>query len=78
MLYYFCSLANCADGENPSAGLIKDTAGNLYGTTYSGVRRLAGTVFELAPPAQPSGTWSVTVLHNFCSLADCADGAQPE
>jgi len=48
-----------------------DTAGNLYGTTFFGV-------FELAPPAQPGGAWTETVLHNFCSLANCADGSQPE
>ena len=70
VLHHFGSLPNGADGIWPSAGVIMDTAGNLYGTTLLGV-------FELAPPAQPGGTWTETVLYNFCSLANCADGAAP-
>ena len=33
VLYSFCSAAACADGSGPSSGLIRDRAGNLYGTT---------------------------------------------
>lgn len=47
------------DGGIPFAGLIRDAAGNLYGTTYSGGAGGAGTVFKLAP----DGT--ETVLHAF-------------
>ena len=36
------------DGSGPSGGLIRDAAGNLYGTT-SGVFSGYGTVFKLAP-----------------------------
>jgi len=36
-----------ADGEYPSAGLIRDAAGNLYGTTYGGGRSNWGTVFKV-------------------------------
>lgn len=32
------------DGENPFAGPIMDTSGNLYGTTRAGY----GTVFEIS------------------------------
>jgi uncharacterized repeat protein (TIGR03803 family) len=32
---------------NPSAGLIADADGNLYGTTENGGANNAGTVFEL-------------------------------
>jgi|SRR5215469_12144001 len=35
VLYSFCSLANCADGAFPSAGLI-DVNGTLYGTNRTG------------------------------------------
>jgi uncharacterized repeat protein (TIGR03803 family) len=35
-LYSFCSQSGCADGENPSAGLIRACDGNFYGTTPSG------------------------------------------
>jgi uncharacterized repeat protein (TIGR03803 family) len=56
VLYYFCSAENCSDGLFPSAGLIQDSAGNLYGTTaWGGIfdSRCAGafscgTVFKLS------------------------------
>jgi hypothetical protein len=41
VLYNFCSTANCADGSNPYAGLIFDSVGNLFGTTYDGGRGAA-------------------------------------
>ena len=51
-------------GEDfPMAGLIFDKAGNLYGTT-SGANG-PGTVFRLAPPAHPGGTWTETTLWRF-------------
>jgi uncharacterized repeat protein (TIGR03803 family) len=65
------------DGGNPLAGLIMDAAGNLYGTTRGGGTNClgCGTVFKLAPTGD--GTWKETVLYNFCSVANCADGEQP-
>ena len=36
VLYSFCALYNCPDGECPSGALIFDQKGNLYGTTESG------------------------------------------
>ncbi|MGB7640369.1 MAG: choice-of-anchor tandem repeat GloVer-containing protein, partial [Terriglobales bacterium] len=35
VLYGFCSVQNCADGNDPSSTLIFDGAGNLYGTACS-------------------------------------------
>jgi uncharacterized repeat protein (TIGR03803 family) len=70
-IYNFCSLSNCADGYGPDAGLIQATDGNLYGTT-NGRRIFSGTVFKITL----GGT--LTTLHNFCSLTNCADGAYPE
>jgi uncharacterized repeat protein (TIGR03803 family) len=64
------------DGANPWAGLAFDHAGNLYGTTLNGGLANAGTVFKLTPDGD--GTWTESVLYNFCSLARCADGAGPE
>jgi uncharacterized repeat protein (TIGR03803 family) len=53
---------NGRDGEGPYAGLIFDSAGNLYGTTFSGGAYGDGTVFELTPEA---GGWTEKILHNF-------------
>jgi uncharacterized repeat protein (TIGR03803 family) len=60
------------DGSAPSAGLIFDAAGNLYGTTYVGGTSSAGTVFELTPAA--GGTWTEKVLYSF---GGGTDGANP-
>lgn len=59
------------DGSSPIGGVIFDTAGNLYGTTYGGGAHGGGTVFELTP--QPSGVWTKTLLHSF----DGTDGGNP-
>jgi uncharacterized repeat protein (TIGR03803 family) len=76
VLYSFCVQANCADGTTPVAGLIIDKAGHLYGTTNGGGAGNGGAVFELTPNAAKT-KWKETVLHSFCSQADCADGASP-
>jgi uncharacterized repeat protein (TIGR03803 family) len=49
VLYNFCPLSGCADGYNPFASVIFDTAGNLYGTTAGGGANSQGTVFEITP-----------------------------
>src|ERR1700732_3475949 len=52
VLYSFCSKPSCSDGRGPVAGLIADSAGNLYGTTQSGgggCFQGCGVVFKLAP-----------------------------
>jgi uncharacterized repeat protein (TIGR03803 family) len=62
-----------ADGVNPYAGLIFDTAGNLYGTTNVGGDYSSGTVFELTP--EQGGGWTEKKLHNFG--IDSTDGVSP-
>jgi len=57
----------------PTGGLIFDQAGNLYGTTRQGGAHGGGVVFKLAPNAD--GTWTESVLYDFCSLTGCTDGA---
>jgi uncharacterized repeat protein (TIGR03803 family) len=52
-LYNFCSLANCADGSDPGAGLLQATNGILYGTTYDGGANGDGAVFSLAVGLAP-------------------------
>jgi hypothetical protein len=76
ILYEF---AGDADGRQPSAGVVFDASGNLYGTTSYGGNNQAcgggcGTVFELSPPAQSGGAWTHTVLYTF---QGGFDGAQP-
>jgi uncharacterized repeat protein (TIGR03803 family) len=56
------------DGANPLASLLRDAAGNLYGTTYFGGASKAGVVFKLSP------TGAETVLYSFTGGAD---GANP-
>ena len=41
------SFANGSDGGTPYAGVIRDAAGNLYGTAFSGGTGGFGTVFKL-------------------------------
>ncbi len=78
VLYNFCSsYPYCTDGSGPDAVLIQDDEGNLYGTTNLGGANLngLGTVFKLTPSG---GTWTETVLYNFCSDPNCTDGSHPQ
>src|SRR5579859_6434833 len=60
------------DGYTPSAGLIFDQKGNLYGTTTrGGAFGDFGTVFRLTPNGD--GDWTENVLHSF----DGKDGWVP-
>ena len=54
MLYDF---GVAADGNSPYAGLIRDSAGNLYGTTYDGGTG-AGVVYKLDTIGQQSVLYS--------------------
>ncbi|HEX3430965.1 MAG TPA: choice-of-anchor tandem repeat GloVer-containing protein [Rhizomicrobium sp.] len=65
VLYNF---AGSSDGGDPDATLIRDSAGNLYGTADYGGTAFAGVVFKVAP----DGT--ETPLYSF---SGGADGAQP-
>ena len=47
MLYRFCSQPSGSDGADPSAGLIADKEGALYGTTAGRREWLRSTVFKL-------------------------------
>jgi uncharacterized repeat protein (TIGR03803 family) len=61
--------AHRADGGTPAAGVIRDSTGNLYGTTtYGGVAN-EGVVYKLGTTGQEM------VLHSFTGGAD---GGYPE
>ncbi len=71
------------DSENPAAGLIMDSSGNLFGTTLAGgvyepnycttIDYTCGTVFMLSKNGD--GTWSETPLHRF--FKKYGDGFEP-
>lgn len=63
---------NGSIGSSPYMGLIRDTAGNLYGTTSNGGSLGYGTVFELV---NNSGIYTEQVLHSFTN--SLGDGASP-
>jgi len=53
------------DGAYPIGGVVRDTAGNLYGTTVAGINTHGGVgqLFKLVPHS--GGGWSKLVLHYF-------------
>ena len=63
-----------AAGSSPYAGVIFDTAGNLYGTTLFGGTNGNGVVFKLTPGS--TGRWTEAVLHSFGKLPS-TDGEVP-
>ena len=63
VLYAF---AGGTDGQSPAAGLVRDPAGNLYGTTAYGGTFNFGTVFKL------DATGRETVLYSFTGGTDGA------
>ncbi|HSC20063.1 MAG TPA: choice-of-anchor tandem repeat GloVer-containing protein [Rhizomicrobium sp.] len=61
-----------ADGEYADTDLVRDSAGNLYGTTVQGGTHASGTVWQLHPNGD--GSWTHIVLYSF---SGGADGAEP-
>lgn len=72
ILYNFCSVPGCLDGQNPWADVIFDSSGNLYSTTINGGSSGRGVAYELTPAGPP---WTETVLYSF--LGGTTDGANP-
>lgn len=58
------SFKGAADGAYPTADLVRDEYGNLYGTTSGGYNTNNGTVFKLDPKGHE------TVLYRFTGGAD--------
>jgi uncharacterized repeat protein (TIGR03803 family) len=77
MLITLYSFHGGSDGNEPSAGLVFDNNGKLYGTTsYAGIAGLCngpgcGTVFELSTPG--GGYWELNTLLTF----DGSNGGVP-
>jgi uncharacterized repeat protein (TIGR03803 family) len=74
-----------ADGAGPTAPMITDGHGNLYGTTSTGGIENescigCGTVFELSPSTAPGGAWTETILYFFKGVPSgrgYGDAAEP-
>lgn len=81
LLHEFKSLTS--DGFSAHDGLVRDQAGNLYGTTLWGGYQNnpdcgeigCGTIFEVSPPTSAGGNWTEQVIHLF-GIGD--DGLNPE
>ena len=58
------SLTGGADGDGTTSGVIQDSSGNLYGTTYSGGTTANGEIFKL------DTTKTYSVLYNFTNGSD--------
>jgi uncharacterized repeat protein (TIGR03803 family) len=84
VLHRFAGVAEGAkfgDGASPNGGLVIDTTGNLYGTTFLGgyncphnSNQGCGTVFELSPPTSSKGAWDEKLVHVFMNKTD---GTEP-
>jgi uncharacterized repeat protein (TIGR03803 family) len=75
------SFAGGTDGANPNGGLVLDSKGSVYGTTFGGGNESGecgslgcGTAFELTPPTQGGNSWKEKQVHVFTGGND---GAQP-
>ena len=72
VLKAFCQDTPCPTGGAPSSGVIRDTAGNLYGTTPANSETICGTIYEAVPSG---GKTELKVLHRFDSSG--GDGCDP-
>lgn len=69
VLYSFGATSGYTDGCSPTAGVVRDDDGNLYGTTQGCGANAYGTLYKLSP----SGRF--TVLHAF---GGTDDGRRPQ
>ncbi len=68
----FSTISRVLTGANPTAGLVFDNKGNLFGTTVVGGSNGLGTVFELIYVVGVG--WTEHVLYSF---QDASDGELP-
>jgi len=59
------------DGDVPDSMSFRDSAGNLFGTTYQGGAYSYGTVFKLDTQGRE------TIVYSFCPNTPCTTGAYP-
>jgi hypothetical protein len=73
----FSLLHRFESGVTPTAGIVFDDKGALYGATGGGGDQVFGILFQLRPPAAGESKWAFTQLHAFCTLLRCLDGSFP-
>jgi uncharacterized repeat protein (TIGR03803 family) len=74
ILYSF-SYSSLESGIGPKAGLVTDSSGNLFGSTWLGGPNGGGLVFELSPPSERDAAWSYQLIYDFSAAND---GYSPE
>jgi uncharacterized repeat protein (TIGR03803 family) len=84
VLHSFAGIAagkKSGDGANPNGGLVLDSKGAAYGTTYYGgydcphsSNQGCGTAFKLSPPVAKGDTWGEEVLDRFNPVNSGAAG----
>jgi hypothetical protein len=52
-------------GYSPSAVIINNDTGVVYGTAENGGENNGGTLFQLTPPEPPKNSWQIKLLHVF-------------
>jgi uncharacterized repeat protein (TIGR03803 family) len=75
VLHSFCAKSGCTDGNFPSAPLVLDGRGNLYGTTTLGGVHDTGTVYQID---RSGGGHVYHRLFSFQSCGGCAGGINPQ
>ena len=71
VLYNFCVPSCTVSGAGPFAGVIRDSLGNLYGTTLGAGENSQGVIYEVNSAGQGS------TLYSFCAQSGCTDGERP-
>src|SRR6516165_4278375 len=66
------SSGNYVNGDNPANALIEANDGFLYGRAFEGGATNNGVLFRI----KKNGA-GFSVVHDFCSAANCADGSSP-
>ncbi len=64
---FLYNFQGASDGRDPSAGLIFDQLGNLYGASTDGGTGGGGVIFELSPSG---GGWTYALLYSLTGTRD--------